>query len=50
MPSGDPSLRYVGLDVHKHVVVACILDTHGHVLHRHRSPFTRAGLEGVMHF
>ena len=45
MPSGDPSLRYVGLDVHKHVVVTCILDIRGHVLHRHRFPCTRAGLD-----
>jgi transposase len=49
MPSDDPSLRYVGLDVHKHVVVACILDTRGHVLHRHRFPCTRTGLERFAH-
>ena len=49
MSSGDPSLRYVGLDVHKRVVVACILDTRGHVLHRHRFPCTRAGLDRFAH-
>jgi transposase len=49
MSSGDPSLRYVGLDVHKHVVVACILDPRGHVLHRHRFPCTRAGLDRFAH-
>jgi transposase len=45
MPSGDSSLHYVGLDVHKHVVVTCILGTRGQVLGRHQVPCTRAGLE-----
>src|SRR5262245_59536392 len=45
MLSFDPSLHYVGLDVHKHVVVACILDAQNQVLGRYRFPCTRAGLE-----
>jgi len=49
MLSFDPSLHYVGLDVHKHVVVACILDAHGQVLSRHRFPCTRVGLERFAH-
>jgi transposase len=49
MPSGDPSLHYVGLDVHKHVVVACIVDARGQVLGRHSFPCTRAGLERFAH-
>src|SRR5215510_12938013 len=44
MPSGDSSLHYVGLDVHKHVVVTCILGTRGQVFGRHQVPCTRAGL------
>jgi transposase len=45
MASFDTSLHYVGLDVHKHVVVACILDARGQVRTRHRFPCTRPGLE-----
>ena len=38
------SVRYVGLDVHKHVIEACFLDQSGRVLKRHRFELTPPGL------
>jgi transposase len=38
------STRYVGLDVHKHVVVACVIDAEGGVLLRHQFACTHAEL------
>ena len=38
-------VRYVGLDVHKRVVEACILDAQGKVVHRERFALTRRVLE-----
>jgi hypothetical protein len=32
----NSSVRYVGLDVHKRVVEACIVDQAGRVVHRER--------------
>ncbi len=32
----DPILRFVGLDVHKRVVEACLVDSAGQVVLRHR--------------
>ena len=40
--------RYVGLDVHREVLQACILDAHGHLLERHRFDLTRANLEAFI--
>ena len=37
--------RYVGLDIHKELVVACIVDEAGKVVHRQRSGCTREELE-----
>ena len=39
--------RYVGLDVHREVVQACILDAHGCCLERHRFELTRPNLEAL---
>src|SRR5208337_1783647 len=38
-------VRYVGLDVHKRVVEACIVDQSGNVVHRERFPLNRRILE-----
>ena len=38
-------VRYVGLDVHKRVVEACIVDSAGKVLQRKRFPLSRDTLE-----
>jgi transposase len=38
-------VRYVGLDVHKHVIEACFLDETGAVLKRHRFDLTALSLE-----
>src|SRR5208337_3483106 len=38
-------VRYVGLDVHKRVVEACIVDQSGNVVHRERFPLNRRTLE-----
>jgi transposase len=38
-------VRFVGLDVHKRVVEACVLDAEGRVLLRHRFDLTRESLE-----
>ena len=40
----EPRLRFVGLDVHKHVLQACILDAAGEVVLEDRRELTRAGL------
>ena len=40
--------RYVGLDVHREVLQACILDAHGRLLERHRFDLTRANLEAFI--
>ena len=40
-----PMIRYVGLDVHKRLVVACILDQAGKVVHRERFALNRFALE-----
>jgi transposase len=39
------SVRYVGLDVHKHVIEACFLDETGAVLKRHRFDLDEPGLQ-----
>jgi transposase len=41
----DSSIRYVGLDVHKRVVEACIVDQGGKVVHRERFALNRRTLE-----
>ncbi len=41
----DSSLRYVGLDVHKRVVEACLVDPAGQVVHRERFALNRRTLE-----
>jgi transposase len=41
----DAIMRYVGLDVHKHVVEACIVDATGKVVHRERFALNRRTLE-----
>jgi transposase len=41
----DSSIRYVGLDVHKRVVEACIVDQAGKVVHRERFALNRRVLE-----
>ena len=41
--------RFVGLDVHKRVVQACILDADGHVLTQQRFPCTAEQLTGFAH-
>lgn len=41
----NESVRYVGLDVHKRVVEACIVDQAGKVLHRERFALDRRTLE-----
>jgi transposase len=38
-------VRYVGLDVHKRVVEACIVDTRGNVVHRERFALNRRTLK-----
>jgi len=38
-------IRYVGLDVHKRVVEACIVDQAGKVVHRERFALNRSTLE-----
>lgn len=38
-------LRFVGLDVHRRVVEACVIDQAGRVVLRHRFPCTREDLE-----
>ena len=38
-------IRYVGLDVHKDVVQACIIDEQGRRLESHRLPCTKESLE-----
>jgi transposase len=40
-----PIIRFVGLDVHKRVVEACIVDSAGKVLHRERFALNRRTLE-----
>ena len=37
--------RYVGLDVHREVLVACLLDSEGRCLERHRIEMSRWDLE-----
>lgn len=46
----EPNLeiRYVGLDVHREVLQACILDAHGRLLERHRFELTRPNLEAFL--
>src|ERR1051326_667879 len=39
------SARYVGFDVHKHLVVACVIDARGHVLLRQSFACTHAEIE-----
>lgn len=39
------SLRYAGLDVHKHLIVVCIIDETGQILRRHRCGCSRTDLE-----
>jgi transposase len=41
----DSSIRYVGLDVHKRVVEACIVDGQGNVVHRERFALNRRTLK-----
>jgi len=41
----DSNVRYVGLDVHKRVVEACLLDDEGKVLRRDRLDLSRSYLE-----
>jgi len=41
----DSIIRYVGLDVHKRVVEACIVDQAGKVVHRERFALNRSTLE-----
>src|ERR1035438_7114432 len=41
----DSMIRYVGLDVHKRVVEACIVDQPGKVVHRERFALNRQTLE-----
>jgi transposase len=41
----DSSIRYVGLDVHKRVVQACLVDSAGQVVHRERFAMNRQTLE-----
>jgi len=41
----NSSLRYVGLDVHKRVVEACLVDPAGQVVHRERFALNRRTLE-----
>jgi hypothetical protein len=38
-------IRYIGMDVHKHLAVICIIDDTGKVLARHRCACTRDALE-----
>lgn len=38
-------IRYIGMDVHKHLVVICMIDDTGKVLARHRCACTRDALE-----
>jgi transposase len=38
-------VQFIGLDVHKRVIEACILDAQGKVAHRNRFPATREALE-----
>ena len=38
-------IRYAGLDVHREVLVACIIDSDGHCLERHRIELSRSNLE-----
>ena len=40
----SPRIRYVGLDVHKRVIEACIVDQTGKVLHRERFALNRQAL------
>jgi len=40
--------RYVGLDVHREVIEACIVDAQGRRLERHRIELTRAKLEAFI--
>jgi transposase len=40
--------RYVGLDVHREVLQACILDAQGRLLERHRFELTRPNLEAFI--
>ena len=40
--------RYVGLDVHREVLQACILDAQGRLLERHRFDLTRPNLEAFI--
>ena len=42
-------MRYIGLDVHKHVVQVCMLDEQGHHLWRGRIDCTREALIGFGH-
>ena len=38
-------IRYIGLDVHREVLVACIIDSEGRCLERHRIELSRSNLE-----
>ena len=38
-------IRYAGLDVHREVLVACIIDSEGRCLERHRIELSRSSLE-----
>jgi hypothetical protein len=40
--------RYIGLDVHREVLQACILDAQGRRLERHRFELTRPNLEAFI--
>ena len=41
----DPNVRYIGLDVHKRVVEACIVDAAGTIVQRERFALNRRTLE-----
>ena len=41
----DPMIRYVGLDVHKRVVEACLVDQAGNIVHRERFALNHRTLE-----
>jgi transposase len=41
----DPNVRYIGLDVHKRVVEACLIDTSGIIVHRERFALNGRTLE-----
>ena len=41
----DSNVRYVGLDVHKRVVEACLLSPNGQIIRRDRLALSRSYLE-----